>query len=251
MDPFDDDDLDRLYETREERLAYNKEANAEIMESWSKKLEAAEEQIVGMPVLTTAGPFRPQEEANVSTAAKPAREMGPPAIVSIANSKSSNEANHMQKIDDKAEYLQRLNKRIVHKISMSRSTSDQGPDRSDPAVATSKPRLGKIPPAFQVILDNFANFEQAIDGTQTGQRLKLKKGKGMVALEKYDFKRRSTVFQNCVVAVVHHSSAKGEQLVPRWAHVRFVRHCPVTGLPLVLFRSISTVEKFVFDIQPR
>ena len=142
MDPFEDDDFGDLNETREERLAYNLETTAELLESWSKKADA------------------------------------PNSLV---------------------------------------------PTKPCPAIG--KPKLMKIPSALQIILDNFTNFEQTIEITEVGRKLKLKKGKGMVSLEKYDLKRKSKVFENCVVAVVHSLSAKGEQLVPRWAHVS----CNVVG----------------------
>lgn len=85
--------------------------------------------------------------------------------------------------------------------------------------ANSPPRLRKpIPPAIQLLHENFANFEMAI-AAQSGTKVKYKKGKGMYSMEKADLKSQSELFKGCVVVVAHHLSAKAEQLVPRWSQV--------------------------------
>jgi hypothetical protein len=263
MDAFQDDNFDDLNETREERLAYDLETTAELLESWSKKADAAaacqlspqRTEQVEVQASTSTGNSKRQSEVNVCTVVDNAGRMDPPPIVPLTTSKFDTTSNLANNVKGRTEYFQSLDKRIVSKSNIGRSRSDQGPSSNlselrsvkgkekekllpvlstplteepvaldalvptKPCPAIGKPKLMKIPSALQIILDNFTNFEQTIEITEVGRKLKLKKGKGIVSLEKYDLKRKSKVFENCVVAVVHSLSAKGEQLVPRWAHV--------------------------------
>ncbi|GHJ86075.1 hypothetical protein NliqN6_2477 [Naganishia liquefaciens] len=82
------------------------------------------------------------------------------------------------------------------------------------AVPASKPI--KVSPKLQIVLDNHANFLLAI---QDGVKPKITRRRGLLAMDKINLARLSKVFDGCVVAVVHHLSAKPEQLVTRWALV--------------------------------
>jgi hypothetical protein len=102
------------------------------------------------------------------------------------------------------------------------------PNRSISQPSSSKPIASrsakpvKITPKLQNVLDNHANFLKAIESARTGVKVKLAKGKGLAALEKWDLKKQSDLFKGCLVAVVHHISAKPEHLVPRWAVVSYL-----------------------------
>jgi hypothetical protein len=102
------------------------------------------------------------------------------------------------------------------------------PNRSSTQPSSSKPipprpaKPIKISPKLQNILDNHANFLKAVESAQTGVKVKLAKGKGLAALEKWDLKKQSELFKGYLVAVVHHISAKPEHLVPRWAVVSYL-----------------------------
>ncbi|KAJ9119176.1 hypothetical protein QFC22_003668 [Naganishia vaughanmartiniae] len=265
MDPFEDDDLDDLKETKEERLAYDMETTAELLESWSKKSKWACQsppqriEHVGTQTSAVASTSsvtsKQQGQAMVSTVLEAARGMGPPAMVLPAASKFDITTNIASSAKGKTDYLRSLD-RIVTKSSISRSTSDLGPSTNSSELpsfkgkgkekplpmmstpplteepmtldapaptklspATGKPKLVKIPLGLQNIIDNWTNFEQTTKAKQTGKKPKLKKGKGMVSVDKWDLQRVSNVFQESVIAVVHHLGAKGEQLIPRWAHV--------------------------------
>ena len=74
----------------------------------------------------------------------------------------------------------------------------------------------RVSPKLQVVLDNHANFLLAI---QSGARPKMTRRKGLLTMDKLNLARLTTVFDGCVVAVVHHLSAKPEQLVTRWTLV--------------------------------
>lgn len=99
-------------------------------------------------------------------------------------------------------------------------------ERPPPVAAKPKsppPRSVKVPSTLQIVLENFNNFEMAVGVAQTGAKIRFKKGKGMVGIDKVDLTKQSEVFKDCVVAVAHHISAKGEQLVPRWAQVSGIK----------------------------
>lgn len=69
---------------------------------------------------------------------------------------------------------------------------------------------------MQNILDNHANFRKAVDSIFGNVKVKFTKGKGLVAMEKLDLKKQSELFKGCLIAVVHHLSAKADHLVTRW-----------------------------------
>lgn len=74
----------------------------------------------------------------------------------------------------------------------------------------------KVSPKLQIVLDNYANFLLAI---QPGVKPKMTRRKGLLTMDKLNLARLTKVFDGCVVAVVHHLSAKPEQLVTRWTLV--------------------------------
>ncbi|KAJ9103152.1 hypothetical protein QFC21_002574 [Naganishia friedmannii] len=214
------------------------------------------EKVMTLQALTTAGTSKRPGEANVSTVVKTAHEMGLPANNLPAIWKFDITSDPAANAKDKTNHLRSLD-RIITKSSISRTTSDQGPFTSSSELcsikgkeketvlqmmstpplteepmeldalappelspATCKLKLTKTPSKVQSILDNHSNLQQCIEAAKAGKKPKCKKGKGIVSLNKYgDLTRQSNVFQDFVVAVVHHISAKGEQLIPRWLHI--------------------------------
>lgn len=76
----------------------------------------------------------------------------------------------------------------------------------------------KVSPKLQTIIHNHQTFLKATEA-HPGNKPKFTRRKGLVAMDKLNLARQSDVFQGCVVAVVHHLSAKPEQLVTRWTLV--------------------------------
>jgi hypothetical protein len=188
------------------------------------------------------------EETVVPKATPPiAADPSAPAIL-FGNQPATTSTNKDQTKDAaKTKYLQQLSKRVKSTPVISRSKTVQIipdpastskpqvkgkekapslpvplPSMGAPAPPTSGPaqKPPKISPKLQIILLNHTAFIHATLGTKPPKQRKVK---GMVAMDKINVGKVSEVFKECVVAVVHHLSAKPEQLVTRWTIVSPLR----------------------------
>jgi hypothetical protein len=254
MDPLDfyEDDLQ---ETRAERLAYDEEVRRELEECWDGEGRrqggdvTMQEVVIGGRAADVAMREAVPDETVVPKATPPiAADPSAPAIL-FGNQPATTSTNKDQTKDAaKTKYLQQLSKRVKSTPVISRSKTVQ--IIPDPA-STSKPQVKgkekapslpvplpsmiapqgpapkpqKISPKLQIILLNHTAFIHATSGTKPPKQRKVK---GMVAMDKINVGKVSEVFKGCVVAVVHHLSAKPEQLVTRWT---------IVSSPLSSFRS--------------
>lgn len=246
MDPLDfcEDDL---HESREERLAFDEDVRRELEECWDGEGRRNDQGVAQEVMMDGEATDEVTKGAvpgeTILPKTTPPITTFPPAPSLLVNATSST-SNDQTKEAAKTKYLQQLQKRVkstpvisrsktVQTIPETASTSNpqvKGKEKAPslpvplpiikvpqaPSVPGPSTKPTKISPKLQIILLNHTLFLHATKGTKPPKQRKVK---GMVAMDKVNVCKVSEVFKDCVVAVVHHLSAKPEQLVTRWTLV--------------------------------